>query len=184
VEERRQRLIGYAGGGFRIDDIIGASLKGMERTAIMLRIEDKAASAGQRLLYDSQGEIGPALEDARGQNPSQMHWDTTIALADRRWALRFTPTLEYLAARQSLEPRTVLLGGMVFTSLLGAFLLIVTGRNILIEQVVAERTAELFETNAALAHEIAERERAESRFSPWRTRPSRRSSLPMARDTS
>jgi PAS domain S-box-containing protein len=165
VEERRQRLIGYAGGGFRIDDMIGASLKGMERTAIMLRIEDEAASAGQRLLYDSQRAIGPALEDARGRNPSQMHWDTTIALADRRWALRLTPTLEYLAARQSIEPWTVLLGGMVFTSLLGAFLLIVTGRSILIEQVVAERTAELSQTNASLAREIAEREQAESRFS-------------------
>ena len=94
-----------------------------------------------------------------------MHWDTTIELADRRWALRLTPTLGYLAARQSLQPWTVLVGGLLFTSLLGAFLLIVTGRSVLIEHVVAERTAELSQTNAALAREIAEREQAESRFS-------------------
>lgn len=165
VEERRQRLLGYATGVFRISDMIEASLQGMERNGIMLRIEDEAAPAGQRLLYDSQGETGPTLNDAPGNNPSRMRWDTTVELADRRWALRLTPTLGYLAARQSLQPWMVLVGGLLFTSLLGAFLLFVTGRSVLIEQGVAERTAELSQANAALAREIAEREQAESRFS-------------------
>lgn len=165
VEERRQRLLGYATGVFRIGDMIDASLQGMERQGINLRIEEEAAPADQRLLYDSQMQISPALDGPPGKNVTWMRWDTTVELAGRRWTLRFTPTLEYLAARQSLQPWTVLLGGMLFTSLLGAFLLIVTGRGVLIEQVVAERTAELSRTNAARAREIAEREQAESRFS-------------------
>jgi PAS domain S-box-containing protein len=165
VEERRQRLLGYATGVFRIGDMIEVSLPGAERNGIMLRIEDEAAPAGQRLLYDSQREAHPTLNDAPASNPSRMRWDTTLEVADRRWVLRLTSTLGYLAARQSLQPWTVLIGGLLFTSLLGAFLLFVTGRSILIEQVVAERTNELSQTNAALAHEIAEREQAESRFS-------------------
>jgi PAS domain S-box-containing protein len=165
VEERRQRLLGYATGVFRIGDMIEVSLPGAERNGIMLRIEDEAAPAGQRLLYDSQREAHPTLNDTPASNPSRMRWDTTLEVADRRWVLRLTPTLGYLAARQSLQPWTVLIGGLLFTSLLGAFLLFVTGRSILIEQVVAERTNELSQTNAALAHEIAEREQAESRFS-------------------
>jgi CHASE1-domain containing sensor protein len=56
VEERRQRLLGYATGVFRIGDMIEASLQGVERNGIMLRIEDEAAPSGQRLLYDSQGK--------------------------------------------------------------------------------------------------------------------------------
>jgi PAS domain S-box-containing protein len=55
----------------------------------------------------------------------------------------------------------VLVGGLSFTSLLGAFLLIVTGRTVLIEQLVAERTADLSRANTTLAHEIAERQRVE-----------------------
>jgi PAS domain S-box-containing protein len=164
VEERRRRLLGYATGVFRIGGMIEASLQNRERQGIMLRIEDEAAPADQRLLYDSQGEGGSAFADARGKNPAWMHWDATVELAGRRWTLHFTPTLEYLAARQSLQPWTVLLGGMVLTSLLGAFLLIVTGRRVLVEQVVAERTSELSQTNAALAREIAERQQAEDRF--------------------
>jgi signal transduction histidine kinase len=161
VEERRQRLLGYATGVFRLGDMIEASLQGAERNGITLRIEDEEAPAGQRLLYNSQGETDPTLDHAAGNNPSRMHWDTTIELADRRWALRLAPTLGYLAARQSLQPWMVLVGGLLFTSLLGAFLLIVTGRSVLIEHVVAERTAELSQTNAALAREIADREQAE-----------------------
>jgi signal transduction histidine kinase len=161
VEERRQRLRGYATGAFRIGDMIEVPLSAAERNGIMLRIEDEAAPAGQRLLYDSQGETGPTLYDAFGHTPSRMHWDTTLELADRRWTLRLAPTFGYLAARQSLQPWMVLIGGLLFTSLLGAFLLFVTGRSVLVEQVVAERTAELSQTNAALAHQIAEREQAE-----------------------
>jgi CHASE1-domain containing sensor protein len=147
VEERRQNLQGYVSGVFRIGDIVGASLQGLEREGIVLRIEDETAPMDQRLLYDSRARglqgLGPAFDEAFGENPTGMHWQTTVELADSRWGLRFAPTLNYLAARQSLQPWVVLGGGLAFTSLLGAFLLIVTGRAIIIEQLVAERTAQL-----------------------------------------
>lgn len=165
VEERRQRLFGYATGVFLVNKMIEASLQGRERQGLVLRIEDETAPPDQRVLYESQWETGPAFVDARGKNPSRIHWATTMELAGRRWVLQFTPTLAYLAAHQSLQPWTVLMGGLLFTNLLGAFLLIVTGRTVLIEHIVAERTAELHQTNAALAREIAERYQAESRFS-------------------
>ena len=57
-----------------------------------------------------------------------MHWQTTVELAGRRWGLYFTPMLAYLATQQSLQQWTVLGGGLAFSSLLGVFLLIVTGR--------------------------------------------------------
>ena len=102
VEERRQRLLGYATGVFRIGDMIEASLQSVERNGNMLRIEDEAAPAGQRLSYDSQREAGPTANNAPRNNPSRMHCHTTIELADRRWALGLTPMLNYLAVRQSL----------------------------------------------------------------------------------
>jgi PAS domain S-box-containing protein len=92
-----------------------------------------------------------------------MRLDSTVELAERRWVLRFTPALEFLATRQSAQPWTVLVGGLSFTGLLGAFLLIITGQATLIEQQVDERTAELSQTNTALTHEISERKRAEEK---------------------
>ncbi len=72
-----------------------------------------------------------------------VQWKTSIELAGRRWELYFAPTLGNVAARQSLQPYAVLGGGLAFTALLGAFLLIVTGRAVIIEELMVERTAQL-----------------------------------------
>src|SRR5450432_2073301 len=71
---------------------------------------------------------------------------TTFEIAGRRWTLNFMQTPEYIAANRSLQAWTVLSGGMLFTGLLGAVLLVVTGREALIAGIVDERTAALEES--------------------------------------
>jgi len=147
VEERHQNLRGYLTSVFRVADMVEASLQGLQRDGIVLRIEDEAAPADQRLLYDSRrraaegSDLSPDGEPRR--EPAEMHWKTTVELAGRRWALHIAPTPEYLAARQSFLPWAVLGGGLAFTSLLGASLLVVTGRAIIIEELMVERTTQL-----------------------------------------
>ena len=75
--------------------------------------------------------------------PAGMHWKTTVELAGRRWGLHIAPTPKYLAARQSILPWIALGGGLAFTGLLGGFILIITGRAIVIEQLMVERTTQL-----------------------------------------
>jgi hypothetical protein len=141
---------------------VGATLQGLEREGLALWIEDEAAPGDQRLLYHSRARAperpGPALGHALEERSTGMYWHTAVTLADRRWGLRFAPTLEYLAARESVQPWAVLGGGLAFTSLLGAFLLIVTGRAISIEQLVAERTVQL-EASKRLEVEAEQRRR-------------------------
>ena len=147
VEERGQNLHGYATGVFQIGDMVEASLPDLAREGLELWIEDDAAPTNQRLLYDSRKRapegVSLTREGAFVENPTGMHWQTTVGLAGRRWELHFTPTPTYLAVRQSYQPWTVLGGGLVFTSALGAFLLIVTGRAAVIEQLMVERTGQL-----------------------------------------
>ncbi|RTK97390.1 MAG: hypothetical protein EKK65_12705, partial [Lysobacterales bacterium] len=73
-------------------------------------------------------------------------------------------TAEYEAAQRSLVAWAVLAGGLLFTGLLGAFLLAVSGRAAVVERLVEERTRALEAANVALAHEIAERRRYETRL--------------------
>ncbi|HXH09739.1 MAG TPA: GAF domain-containing protein [Alphaproteobacteria bacterium] len=146
AERPLQSLRGYVTGVFGIEDMVEAALQGMERKDIVLSIEDEMASADQRMLYDGRGRGMAASQSAPargpGEDPASMHWRTTVELAGRRWGLHFTPTLGYLAARQSLQPWALLGGGLVFTSLLGGFLLIVTGRTTVIASMV-DRTAQI-----------------------------------------
>jgi PAS domain S-box-containing protein len=179
VEERRQHLRGYVTGVFQIRSMVEASLSGLEREGMTLQLYDETAPPGQRVLYSSHGgmpgegrqeppsahavagEADPALDGIPGKSPAGLRWSTTLELAGRRWRLQFTPTLTYLGRHQTWQLWTILTGGFLFTSLLGAFLLVVTGRTAHIEQLVAERTSDLAHTNAALGREIAERQQTQ-----------------------
>jgi signal transduction histidine kinase len=147
LEERRQNLHGYVIGVFQIGNIVETALQGLEREDIELWIEDEMASADRRMLYDSRiresEELGPARDAARRKLPMPMHWQMTVEFAGRRWGLRFAPTLAYLATRRSLQPWAVLGGGLAFAGLLGVFLLLLTGRATVIEDLMVERTAQL-----------------------------------------
>ena len=155
VAERRAHLRGYLTGVFRIGDMVDAALEGYDRTHITLRIDDQTAPADRRLLYRHPGggprDTRPALRDAA--DVPRFQWSTTVGLAGRRWQLQFTPTLAYLAVQQTWPLWVMLTGGFLFTGLLGAFLLVVTGHTARVEQLVVERTTELAHTNAALARE-------------------------------
>jgi PAS domain S-box-containing protein len=147
VEERLQSLQGYVAGMLRLGDIVEAALQGQEWKGMALRIEDESAPAGQQLLYDSHGWVvggmGPAFAEKPGGELARLGWETTAELAGRRWMLRFAPTFAYVAARLSLQPWAMLAAGLLFTSLLGLFLLLITGRAIAVEHLMAERTAQL-----------------------------------------
>lgn len=147
LEERRQHLLGYVTGVLQIGTMVEAVRQGLEWRGIELHIEDDAAPEARRTLYDSRvsepEDLAPPRAAARGKLPMRMRWDTTAEFAGRRWRLRFAPTLEYLAARQSWQPWAVLSGGLAFSGLLGTFLLLITGRTTLIEQLMTERTAQL-----------------------------------------
>ncbi len=161
VAERRQSLQGYITGVFRIGDLVEASLQGLGIEGIEARLYDESAQGENRLLYVySSGEQKPSdvsLEDMRRTHPEELQRMTPYEIAGRRWVLRLSPTLEYLAAHRSWGAWMVLASGLLLTSLLGAFQLVLTGRG----AIDVKRAAELTRINSDLEREVAERMRAE-----------------------
>ena len=156
VEARRQHLHGYVTGVFRIGDMMEAALRTFERKSLGLRLEDAMAPVGERLLYSHQwGGAGALVARGGGEYAARLHWRGTFAMAGRLWVLRVAPTLAYLTEHRSWYAWSIITCGVLFVGLLGAFLLVLTGRAVRTEQLVAERTT----ANAALEREIAERTR-------------------------
>ena len=81
-----------------------------------------------------------------------------LALAGRQWNLRVYASAPLAPSAGSSLPFAIV--GLLGASLLGALLLVVTGRAQRIEAAVQQRTAELEQRSAQLQTEVAERQRA------------------------
>ena len=165
VEARRRNLLGFALGVFRVGDMIEALLRASAPQQFTLRIHDEETPADQRLLYRSdwhrQGEGAPQGTVAQAVSPRNLQWRTTVEIAGRRWSLQFVSTSALFAVQRNWQPWAILTSGLVFSGLLGACSLVLTGRTSTVERLVATRTEELSRTNTALAREIGERQHAE-----------------------
>jgi CHASE1-domain containing sensor protein len=139
VEDRRRSLDSYAAGAFRMGAMVEDALGGMAREGIVLELVDAMAPVGERLPYRSGGEgnweADPPAAEAPEARASGLSWATTIGLAGRRWELRVIPTPAYLTTHRPWQAWGVLVGGLLFTGLLGGFLLLVIGRTAQIEAV-------------------------------------------------
>jgi signal transduction histidine kinase len=147
----------------RLGEAMEAALAGQDRSALLFGVLDDSAAPEDRLLY-VDGESTREFTDrlAVPEGPETFSWSRTIPVADRKWQLVFYPTREFMVQSRSWQAWGVLTGGTLFTALLGAFLLIVSGHTQRIENLVTERTLKITEINRALEGEIAERRRAEA----------------------
>ena len=169
VEERRSGLTGFVVGVFRIGDMVNASLSTQERHAINLRLTDLTEPNEPVVLYDEQSGSS-AADEGHPQKQSdlglrrQKSWIWPGAGGRSSFLLRKA----MLAGNPAWQAWSVLVAGLLFTSVLGAFLLLVTGRAARTEQLVSERTADLESANLQLQSEIAAREQTEAAASEKR----------------
>ena len=158
VAERRQAVQGFVLGVFRVGDIVHTSLRGAAHGDYFLRIMDMGAELGNRVIY-SEGDDWSSHQESRWTTAfsTDLSWSATLDVADRRWRLDFRPTPEFFAAQSYRHTWLILAAGLSFTGLLGAFLLVLAGRTMRVEELVHDRTSELSETNNELGLEIEHR---------------------------
>ncbi len=161
IEHRRSGLLGYAVGVFRLGDVLAAALEGLGVADVEARFFDDTDADNASLLavyrVDDHG-FGRVVPSSEVAAPAgAFTYSRRYHVAGRYWRLVLIPDRNYLATRRSWTGWGVLAGGLSFASLLGAFLLALTGRWILDER----RVEELAETNSNLNDEVAQRIRTE-----------------------
>ena len=160
VEQRRQRLRGYVMGVFTLAEMMRASLGEDTGRGLELRLRDQQAGAAQpEIIVAAREQNAIAATLWEGST-----WSSRHPVGGRTWVLEARPDEQFLAATRGWQSWLVLAGSLLFTSLLGSLLLVVTGRTGSIEEIVTERTAALHESNQRLAREVAQRDALDERL--------------------
>jgi PAS domain S-box-containing protein len=150
IEERRRSLRGYVTAVVRIADLVEIPLREVRHEGIELRLYDETAPGPQRLLYVHPQSAGATITEPGAVRGAGLGMTSTFEIAGRRWTVRASPGPRYPAAHRAWQAWAVLAAGLLFTGLLGAFLLVMTGRARKVELLVDQRTAELVESHQAV----------------------------------
>ena len=135
LTERRQQLQGYATAVVRISELINAAVSDYPGADFQLRLAD-ITDASPAIIYATMTENLPAY--AR-----PLVWQETWPVAGRSLQLSIAPSNGFLQRNQSRQSWAQLVGGLLLCSLLGGFLLSMSGRAEQVRRLVKQRTLEL-----------------------------------------
>jgi signal transduction histidine kinase len=134
LESRRKNIEGFAVGVFRVGDIADSVLDSEVRKKVIVGIYD--ISEGQPThLY------GPEKYEEYGVG--LFKFIDNITVGGRKWKIVFWPSPDYLASHNTWQAWAALASGLLFTSMLGAFLLSMTGKSNYLNTEVKKRTLEI-----------------------------------------
>lgn len=166
VAERRLALQGYVLGVFRVGDIIQSSMRDGPHLDYALHVEDVGVDADDREIYSVNEDPSLVSQERGGASmfAEKLVWSTTMDVAGRTWRFQFRPTDAFYAAQSYRHTWLILAAGLSFTGLLGAFLLVLAGRTMRVEELVTDRTRALSRTNEELGMEIDHRKQVQDAF--------------------
>ncbi len=131
---------------YRMGDFVNSVLESREGLAAYLNIELLDITDTKELIFSSGGPAAPA--------DNMLARSAEYVIGGRTYQFNYTTKPEFYLSFIQWSSWIILLAGMVFTALLGGWLLSLTGRTLRVGQLVGEKTA-------SLQYEIEERRRAE-----------------------
>ncbi len=150
VDERRQALLGYHTGVFRVGDIVKTLFPTIEESGFHLSLFDRSATSEEAsFLYSSLSTDGVVQNEQKVQS-----WTYAVNMPGRNWEVNLRILDSYFKERLQKSGWEILIPGLLITSLIGFLALLGTGRHLELETNVEERTK-------ALRGEIVERKLVE-----------------------
>ncbi|MBZ9611863.1 CHASE domain-containing protein [Rheinheimera maricola] len=131
--QRREHIAGFVTAVLAFKPLIENLLTEKDSSMLEMRLTD--VSNNNALLYQTA-----ALPQS---TPLQLEQSLNITVGGRQWQAQYWLSAEYKSLNSDFLAFYVLTIGLLFTSILGAFLLVVTGRAHYIGQLVTKRSAEL-----------------------------------------
>lgn len=134
-------------------EVMKQIMKPSDVSLFVFKLLDLDADDDQRLMYP--------LRTVARDIATIFDYRHALEFGGRHWEANFTPTATYLERHRTWQSWVALATGLLFTALLEAYLLLVTGRWSRVESIVEERTRQLESAN----HSVLEHDRMLSAIS-------------------
>ncbi|HSR69301.1 MAG TPA: CHASE domain-containing protein [Acidobacteriota bacterium] len=151
-EERRESLVGFTVGAFRVRQLVESAFAHLDRLPLDVRLLDTEAADGESVIFQTKGASRDSL----------FTYATDMIIAGRTWSAHFSARPSFMASQRTFQPWLILGLGVVLTALLCFYLVIGIGRRARVEKLVRQRTAQLSSANERLQQEVKERLKAEA----------------------
>lgn len=138
------RMLGMVAGAFRMDDAIKASVGPELLEMVEICLVDRAGRPGNQRLS------GPLDCEAPAWSQGRFGSAYPLSFAGRDWEIRLRASPQYQLSQRGWAAWVTLAVGLAMVAVLGAFLLVSSGRARRISELVVKRTAQLGEVGQRL----------------------------------
>ena len=132
ASQREQMLRGYVVGVYRMGELLSDALNDYNMANIIVSLEDRTNPESSESLvnysYNHQGHGSPLDLAQVLDKKATFYLEKKLNFGQRIWTFNVQATPEYLTQHRSWLTWTVLTTGLLFSTLLGIFLLILTGQ--------------------------------------------------------
>ncbi|MEP6668044.1 MAG: CHASE domain-containing protein [Chthoniobacter sp.] len=161
VDERRQRLMGYAEGTFRLTDWVANSFTDTAKPTVEALIVDATPGNSERFLISFADGVIRTPSSREATFTSGLHRTEALRVGGRDWSVYFRPSPAWLAAQVTPYPHAALVVGLLITGLVAFLVRNIQRRALVVGHQVSERTAELHTAQETLREDIRRRELVE-----------------------
>jgi PAS domain S-box-containing protein len=155
---------GYLFGIFRLPTLIETAISNTQPVGLNIDFYEKTSDEQFNFRHRMWSRMASETERLNAKRNSglsellgEIQEKQEIAVAGKKWLLRFTPTEAYILKHHSTAPIMILLSGLVLTGLLGGYLMVLFRKQHTIELAVAQRTREIRQLNNSLEKRVEER---------------------------
>ena len=139
ISQRKEAFLGVATSVLIMSDLIENLQSKPQHAEVLLKFYDLSYPSGNGIFYNNIDAI------------DQVHFvQTTLDFGGRQYALQAQPSAQYWKTHSTWIIWITMTGGLLFTGLLGIYLLMSTGHTFNIETLVAQRTAQLHDREERL----------------------------------
>ena len=151
LTDRQDLLEGFTLTVVRLNELVETAFADADLSEVHYWLRDETDPFPSVLLHsNTEGDPTPLTFSGHGlfSSVATISAAIPISIGGRQWILHVTPTQIYLARHFSSTAWQVLLTGFLFTGIIGAFVLTVTGREQSLRRLVHERTLALRDSEA------------------------------------